>query len=287
MMTTRFLIRVLSPLVLAVSATLPAPAQLPALGEQPWLGYFAVHSGNRQIFGIDSFGEMLLQPVDSGTPVPQKFSVKISPRILETAASGKIISKKVITYSLETSDVATDNLRKTTYRGKVTGGASFEVTVEQERDIIYVSGRLLDPGTIKNPLQMAISARIPVLHPGELKPLDGLSDREKKREEKALADKLKGDRATLKWTDGKSLRLATSEGTDVTDETLSGPGIASLEVQSTVFRKRKLMINASPGTMMTARKAEDAALLKGFELQWLVDSAEDPDGKARLALQFR
>lgn len=239
------------------------------------------------MFGIDSFGEMLLQAVDSGTPVPQKYSVKISPRILETAPSGKITTKMVITDSLETSDAATDNLRKTTYRGKVTGGASFEVTVEQERDIIYVSGRLLDPGTIKNPLQMAISARIPALHPGELKALGGLSDREKKREEKALADKLKGDRATLKWTDGKSLRLATSEGTDVTNEKLSGPGIASLELESTVFRKRKLMINASPGTMMTARKPEAADLLKGFELQWVVDAAKDPDGKARLALQFR
>ena len=287
MMTTRFLIRVLSPLVLAVSATLPAPAQLPTLGEQPWLGYFAVHSGNRQIFGIDSFGEMQLRHVHSDAPGSAKYTVKISPRILETAPGGKITAKKVITDSLETSDVATDKLRKTTYRGKVTGGASFEVTVEQERDIIYVTGRLLDPGTIKNPLQMAISASIPVLYPGKLEPLDGLSDREKKREEKALADKLKGDRATFKWTDGKSLRLDTLEGADVTDEKLSGPGIASLELESTVFHKRKLMINAFPGTMMTARKPEAAALLKGFELQWVVDAAKDPDGKARLALQFR
>lgn len=287
MMTARFLIRAFAPLVLAVSATLPAHAQLPALGEQPWLGYFAVHSGSRQIFGIDSFGEMQLRPVHSDNPGPLKYTVKISPRILETAPSGKTTAKKVIADSLETSDEATGNLRKTTYRGKVTGGASFEVTVEQQRDIIYVTGRLLDPGTIKNPLQMAISVKMPVLYPGDLEPFAGLSEREKKREEKALADKLKGDRASFKWTDGKSLKLDTSEGADVTDEKLSGPGIASLELESTVFRKRKFMIDASPGTMMTARRPEAAALLKGFELQWVVDAAKDPDGKARLALQFR
>lgn len=286
-MNTHWITRTSTTLLLAFAASITAHAQLPTMTQAPWIGLFAVHSDNRQTFSIDSSGDMMLLPEVSGKRISHQYGVKISPRILETTPTGKIISKKINLESLESPDNSTDKLAKTTYKGKTTGDASFEVTAEQERGVIFVTGRILDPGTLKNPLSFAISVKVPNLYPGELKSLEGLSEREKRREEKALADKLKGDRATFKWADGKSLRLATIEGADMKAEALSGPGIVSLELESTVFINRKLMINASPHTMMSAIKADDAPLIKGLDLRWLVDPTKDPDGKARLALQFR
>jgi len=287
MMTTQSLIRALASLALAVSATLPARAQLPRLGEQPWIGYFAVHSSSRYIFSIDSFGAMQIQPVASGEPISHKYFVKIIPNLQETLPSGKIVNKRLDTESLETSDASTDKLQKTTYRAKITGDASFEVTVEQQRDIIYLTGRPLESGTIKNPLSLVFSIAIPDLYPGKLEPDGALSDREKKREAKALANKLKGDRISLKWTDGKSLRRDTTEGADADPKDYNGPGIAGLELDCMVFRKRKLLINASPGTEMTISKPESSEFYKGFQVQWAVNPDKDPDGKARLAIQMR
>ncbi len=279
-------IRASAVLLFAASAIVPAHAQLPTMADEKWLGFFAVHSSNRQLFSIDSVGNMLLEPVNSGKPGAMKYSVSITPKITETSAAGRTTHKKVKTESLETSDSTTGKLQKVTYRGKVTGDAAFEITAEQSRDIIFLSGRLLDPGKVKNP-QLAILVSVPSLYSGTIKSVEGLERRDKKKAEKALADKLRGDRATVKKSNGELLKLSTDEGENMTGETFSGPGITSVELDCSVFDKRTLAISTSTGTSMGLIKKQEDALLKGFDLLWMIDSTKDPSGKAQLAIQFR
>lgn len=280
------LIRACAALWLATSAIVPVQAQLPTIAEEKWLGFFAVHASNRQLFSIDSMGNMLLEPVNSGKPGAMKYGVSIAPKITETSAAGRTTNKKVKAESLETSDSPTGKLQKVTYRAKVTGDATFEITAEQSRDIIYLSGRLLDPGKVKNP-QFAVVVNVPSLFAGELKSVAGLESREKRKVEKKLADKLRGDRATIKKSNGDLLKLTPDEGANVTGEAFSGPGITSVELDCSVFDKRTLAISASTGTSMSLIKKPDAALLKGFDLLWVIDSTKDPADKAQLAIQFR
>ena len=272
---------------LAATGSQTLPAQLPSIDKQPWIGYFAAHTSNRYQIGISSMGELHLKPVVSGAAIANSYLIEIVPTVLETQSSGKIVAKRIIADSLETTDTATDKLEKATYRGRFTGDAAFEITVEQNRGIILVGGRLLDPGKLKNPLKFALSLEIPNLYPSERKPGADLNEREKRREEKALADKLRGDRLSLKRSDGSSLRQPLSESVDAASGEINGPGISELELQTETFRGRRLMLNASPGTAMTLSNSKSAPLYQGFDVAWTPDPTKDPDGKARLAISFR
>ncbi len=273
--------------ILAATGLPPLHAQLPSIDRQPWIGYFAAHTSNRYQIGISSLGELHLKPVESGSAIADSYLIKIEPTVLETQSSGKTIAKRLIADSLETTDSATEKLEKATYRGKVTGDAAFEVTVEQNRGIVFVGGRLLDPGNLKNPLKFAISIKIPNLYPSERKSGTDLSEREKRREEKALADKLRGDRLSLKRSDDSALRQSLSETVQAGSVEINGPGITELELQSETFRGRRLMLNASPGTSMTLSNSKSAPLYQGFEVSWMPDPDKDPDAKARLAISCR
>ncbi len=273
--------------ILSATGLQPLQAQLPSIDKQPWIGYFAAHTSNRCQIGVSTMGELHLKPVVSGSSIADSYVIHIEPTVLETQTSGKTVAKRLIADSLETTDSATEKLEKVTYRGKVSGNATFEVTVEQNRGIIYLGGRLLDPGNLKNPLKFVISVKIPKLQPTARKSGADLSEREKRREEKALADKLRGDRLSLKRSDGSALRLPLSEPVDAGSGEINKPDITELELQSETFRGRKLMLTASPGTAMTLSNSKSAPLYQGFEVAWTPVPTKDPDGSARLAISFR
>lgn len=254
--------------------------------EEKWLGFFAVHSSNRQQFSIDPMGNMLLEPINAGKQGAMKYGVKITPKITETSSAGMTTNKKVVADTLQTSDAATSKLQKVTFRGEVTGNAGFEITAEQSRDIIFLSGRMLDPGKVSNP-QFAILISVPSLYSGQIKSAAGLDKREIRKAEKKLADKLRGDRVTIQKSNGELLRLSTDDGANMTGEEFSKLGITSVELDCSVFDKRTLAISTSVGTSMTLVKKPDDALLKGFDLLWIIDSTKDPSGKAQLSIQFR
>lgn len=273
-------------MLLAAAGPQPAAAQLPALEQEPWRGHFAVHDGSRYQFTVSSVGEMRLIPIVSGKPTGNRTVIKLDPTVSEILPSGKSVTKKLIPDSLETSDAATDELVKTVFRGKVTGSASFEVTVEQKRGIILIGGRILDPGELKNPLRFSISTKIPNLYPNDRKDSDA-NQRQQKKEEKELADKMRSDRLTLKSADDNRFRQNLSDKADPAAEPWRGPGIAELELDSEAYKGRKVQLTASPGTLLKVACDASSPLYQGFSIEWAPDAAKDPEDKARLAVQVR
>ena len=120
-----------------------------------------------------------------------------------------VLSNKNCQLRISAADPATDKLTKVVIRGKSEGTASLEITVEQSRGIIFLGGRILDPGLFKNPLRCSFTATFPNVIPnygGEPKsenPDDRSAKRAAKEQEKADEKKLKEASLSLKWTDGK------------------------------------------------------------------------------------
>jgi hypothetical protein len=168
-----------------------------------------------------------------------------------------------------------------TYRGKVTGDASFEVTINNDRGKISLGGKLLDPGTLKNPLRFAIIVNFPNGYPDNSEKAEG------KKEEKAFADKTKNDRLQLKWTDGKGVKPSLTEATDASSKEINGPGISALSLELSSFQGKKLEFFASDGSSFTLSNASGKSLHDGFKATWLVDPAKDPEGKARLSFEVK
>ncbi|RPJ33804.1 MAG: hypothetical protein EHM17_08955 [Verrucomicrobiaceae bacterium] len=273
-------------LMMVAAGLQPLCAQLPPLAREPWLGYFAVYEGSRYQFAVSSNGEMQLAPIISGKPVSSGTVIKLTPTVSEILSSGKSVTKKLIPDSLETPDAATTKLEKAVFRGKVTGGAAFEVTLEQNRGIIFIGGRILDPGEIKNPLRFSISTKIPNLYPNDR--VDRKADaRQQRKDEKELADKMRSDRLTLKSADDNRFRQNLSDKADPASEPWCGPGIAELELDSEAYKGRKVRFTASPGTLLKVACDASSPLYQGFSIEWAPDAAKDPEGKARLAVQAR
>lgn len=275
-------------LTLAASALQSAHAQLPSLDNEPWRGYFAVHAGKRFQFGIVSQGDMHLKAVDRDGAVMSLSPIPLAVHVREILPNGTAVNRPLNPESLETSDSPTDKLEKTVFRAKAEGGASFEVTVEQSRGMIFLGGRILDPGTLKNPLCVAFSAAFANPYPYDLKPVDETEDeREKKKLLKAFEKKIHGDSISLKWTDGKRLKQALSETVDVSSKEITGPGIAEFEMDVAALPERKFVFTAAPNSSMTLSGGAAAPIYQGFSFLWAPDPAKNADGKARLAINVR
>lgn len=290
---SRFAI-ILSSLALASTLLQSAFAQLPSLNDPPWLGYFAAHGGNRYNFAVTAMGEMVLIPVGTKGPVNNKLGIEIQALILETV-SGNPSPKRLIPDTLETTDTPTDKFEKSVYRCKVSGGATIEVTMEQSRGMIFIGGRVLDPGTIKNPASIALSVKIPNLYPHEKAPAKDddeksskAEEREASKKEKDFLKKIEKDSLTLKWADDKRKKFDLSETLDAITKEGTLTNVVELKLESAAYQGREAQITASPNSTLTiVAGSNPAPLYKGFTLQWTPDTAKDPDGKARLALVVR
>ncbi len=262
--------------VCCASATLPsATAELPILNEKPWLGHFAVAATRRMHFTVSGVGQMKLAPLNkNGVPVGSGSTIVIRFGIEETTPDGKIHTKKFIPGSLESTDQATDQLEKAVIRGKMTGDAAFELTLERDRDVVSIGGRITDPGKLtKNPIRLVISARIPNVY---------VTDKKTERKEKKVFEKkIKDDRIELKWTDGTRHKEALEDTVDVTSKDINGPGIAELEVDISKYNEKKLYFSATENSAITLWNQAPAPLYEGFWIKWHPDAAKDPEGKSR------
>jgi hypothetical protein len=198
---------------------------------------------------------------------------------METLPGGKTSMKDLQVDSFETTDAATEKLGKVTYRGKVTGGAAFEATIEQQRGFILIGGRVTDPGTLKNPLQFVVRVKFTSMYQKE--------KTETKKEISAFEKKTKGDEIKLKWTDGTRHKESLTNPVDATSPEINGPGISELELEAGAFEARKFVFTASPNSSITLSNSELGPLHKGFEIIWTADTAKDPEGKARFAIDVK
>jgi hypothetical protein len=282
---------VFASLVLAVSGIQTASAQLPIIYDAPWRGFFAAHAGKTFQLGIASQGDMQLKPVDrAGSPMGFD-PIVINAAVLETLPNGTSVTRGLIPESLETSDPVTTKMEKVTFRAKVEGGASFEVSVEQTRGIIFAGGRILDPGTLKNPLRVIFLASFShfyVFHVGEHAKSDEMDEREKKKLQKAFERKIQGDSLSMKLKDGKRTKQKLGDSMDAAvAKEINGPGIVEFEMECVDYPDRKILLNSSPNSSMSLFAPAAGPVYQGFTVQWTPDTAKDPEGKARLAINVR
>jgi hypothetical protein len=271
----------LASLLLAVFAAPPAAADLPGINEQPWLGHFAGLESKRFKFGITSKGEMTLTPIDDkGKEVSFVLAIPINIGIEEVMPDGRVSLRGIQPETLETKDATSTRFEKATIRGKTTGDASFEATIEMDRGALNIGGRITDPGTLtKNPIRFAVVARIPSAYRNE-KPAD-------KRAEKAFQKKIEDDRIELRWTDGKRLKQTFEKDVDAASAEINGPGIAAAIAEITAYRGRKFEFTASENSSMRLRNTKPGPLHTGFSIHWTPDAAKDPEGKARLTIEVK
>lgn len=281
MIYQRLLTTILVLLTLSGCGILRVSAQLPTVEKQPWQGYYAAFANKHFQFTVTSDGQIKLTPIgDGGESVAQKMNIPIDITIQEISPDGKVTNKKIKLESLQPAESATNKLVKAGFTGKVTGDASFEVVIEQQRNVISIGGRMLDPGTLKkNPLRFSIHVKFPDPYLNAIKT--------GKKEGKAFGKIIDKDRVDLKWADGKRKKAKLDENVEAIAKESNGAGITSAEIDISSYKGKKFEFACSPNALMNFSNDQPAALHEGFTLVWTPDANKDPDGKARLSFQVK
>ena len=278
----RFL-TVAASILCACAGTQSAMAELPSLTVKEWLGRFAVSANNKYTFEVETSGAIKLLPEGSRKKKTPAYAViKIAPRIEEMMPDGTQAAREIIQSSLESSDPATAELRKTTVRGKVTGDTTFEITIEDRQGTIYMGGKIIQPGpAVKNPLRFSVRTTFPTLYQYESK--TDMSDEEREKFQKKLED----DKITLKWTDGKKVKQTFESNVDGSSDEVSGPGIASAEVDCADYGGKKIILTAATNSSFKLSNPNNEPLWNGYNLTWSADPEKDKGNKAQLAIEVR
>ena len=274
-------IRMIPVILFTCSGLQPGSAELPALGNPPWTGYFVVYSSKIYQFGIYASGEFRLSAMAANNePVMEKLVVPIVVAIEETLPDGKVEIRKVQPGSLQSAQAATERLGKAIITGKVAGDATFECTVEQSRGTILIGGRVLESGTLKNPLRLVIRAAFSSPYPY-------LKDNQNEKAAEAFKKKTKADGIAFKRLDRKADKLPVDQNVDAASPEVNGPGISEAEVRICSYDDRKFVFVASSNSAITLENQAGQPLSKGFSIKWHPDPAKDPAGSARIAIDVR
>lgn len=281
MTAKNFKISALTVGVIGLAGALPLSAELPSMSEKENLGYFIVARSKSFDFGLTSDGKTTIKVLDDkGVPVNNKLTLGVDFNVTETLPDGKKIKRQFNAESLETTSPATDKPKNVVFKGKVTGDIEFEATVSEERGMIMLGGRLLNPTALKNPTQFSIDVRIPSATP------EAKAD-SNKRDAKELEDKMKADKIQVTWTDGKKARIPANKAVEGASKEVSGPGITAANIDFSAYKDRKIQLTASPNSSIMISNPSTRPLSEGFSLNWTADPAKDPAGKARLAIEIR
>jgi hypothetical protein len=274
-------IRGLAIVWVALVSTQPAPAALPCLKEKPWFAYFLVLRDKKFNFGLSGTAEGMLTPMGkTGKPITQSLTLPLAFMVEEILPNGRSVSRKILADSLTTKDAATAKPGQVTFRGKVTGGASFEGHIEVEHGVVAVGGHLLDAGTLKaNPLRFGIRITFPSAY--RHKPqID-------KQAARLFEEMLKDDHFSILWTDDKHVRLTGNDALEAGSKKVNGPGIAGLRVEVSAYQGKSFEFKATKNSKMELWCRLRQPLHRGFSINWYPDPSKDPEGKARLTFDVK
>lgn len=267
-----------------MGGVLPVGAELPMLeGDARWLGYFVGFENKHYSFGMTTDGKTLLRPSGKdGKSVGQQLSVGIDYLVEEILPDGKIQIRNMVPKSLESEQPATSDPRNLVLHGKAASGVTFELRINEEKGVISLAGKVLDPGKLTNPLRFAVRLRFPNAYPSAKRNPD-------KRELKTFETKIKDDRLQLTWTGGKRLRQSTSEPVDLEVKDLNGPGIESLQLEFSSWQEQRMQLTASQVSAMrlSNSKSGPRPLHEGFLATWSMDPTKDPNAMASLRIEMR
>jgi hypothetical protein len=280
--------RAISLLLAAAACITTARAKLPSLDNRVWLGYFAAYEGRDYLFGISAEGEIRIQPLATkGSGSSDKSigttSMTIQIGVEEDAPNARPSVRTIRVESLESADEPTDKLEKTVIRGKVTGDATFELTIERNRNDITISNRLIDAGSLtKNPIRPVVAFNLPLLY--RYDDAEGPSKAQLKLRAK--------DTLELKWTDGTRKKFSLMEEKDATTADFNGPGISMLEIEAGgLMRDRKLNLAAAEGvSVLRAGNSTPQMLSRGMRFTAMPAPAKPggkPNDTARMIISLR
>jgi hypothetical protein len=281
MMTREMKAGVLAVGLLGMAGVFPVSAQLPSLSDKEVLGYFVAVDNKTFQFRLAADGKMSIKVLDSkGNPINNELAIPIVFTIEETLPGGKTISRKISPESLESAQPATLKPKDIAIKGKVTGDIGFEAFVSEERGSIVLGGHLLNPAELKNPTRFLIEVRIPNAV------TEAKADEDKKAA-KEREEKIKDDKLQIVWTDGKKTRIPGDKAVEGSSKEVTGPGITAASIEFGVFKERKIVVTAAPNSSMKLSNSGSRRLPEGFSLFWSADSAKDPQGKARVAIEVK
>ncbi|MES2474175.1 MAG: hypothetical protein V4640_00245 [Verrucomicrobiota bacterium] len=257
-------------------------AELPTLqGENRWLGYHVAFENKKCSLGMTTKGAMVLRPLGKGgKSLASKLFVGIDCLLIETMPDGKEVMLKQIVSSMESEGGATRDPQDLIFRGKVKGGATFELNLDEDRGKIFLGGRVVDTGSSKNPLRFAIRLTLPNAYPSEKKGFD-------KEHQRAFEKKTEDDHLLLDGLNGKRGKLATTDPIDAASIDVNVREIRSAQLEFSSWKERKLKAVATESSALTLELADGMPLWKGFSLVWSATPTQDPQGKARLEIEMR
>ncbi len=269
------MIKLLFPLLALLLGTNAFAGRLPQLDDNPWTGWFAGYERREFRFGVKGDGTAVLIPINerNDDPISPRYWIDIEPVIEEVLDDGSVVTKQTLDTGWTAITEPTDEGGKISYRGTVTGGATFEVHFETDRDTILGGGRVVEKGELtEHPIRFAIRIKIPnVYH---------YVDNEDKVEDSADGDRIRIERA-----DGKKMTLDGWEPVWA-DKDVSGPGVRTASIDLEGYDGREIELESGDGGLFEFWNGEKRPLYKGFTFGWKPDPEKDPEGKARFTIEF-
>lgn len=242
-------------------------ADLPGLKKQPWLGYFiGIEHRKKMRFGVTAKGQGVIDPLDKdGKPVFAKVPFQVNFTVIETLPDGKTVRKQLNSDSLVSEQPATEDPDEPIiFRGKATGDAAFEVTVYPERGGVALSGKLIDKGTLANPVHFEFSLDV---KPYPQRPGDGQS------EIKAFELRAKKDVLRYDTVSRKRGKIEFLEETN--PATTIGEAMTRLDFKTDAFDNHEFEIQTTDKAKLTLADQGSKPLWNGFTLVWRIDEGAD------------
>ncbi len=258
------------------TATLPcAYAELPTLEEKPWYGYYAGYQGKKADFGLDTDGEAIIIPLAKDKKqMTTQYYLKLAYQVVEKTPDGKSVVKKFDVDSITSDTPATAKPGNIVFKGKLEeGGATFEGYFDVVRGSVMVGGRVVDKGTISNPLSFSVKVVVPTAY----------ANAKKVDDEKTFKMKISEDEVQMKLLDGKKAKASAEDPFDEALQAASA-GVNQIEFSIGELAGNTFIFTASAGSKIMVSNTKGQPFYDGLTLTWESDAAADA-AKTRMAMQ--
>jgi hypothetical protein len=251
-------------------------SQLPSLPKQPWIGCFAVYDRSDFIVKIGVDGKILLEVKnDQHKLVGRSKSLVIEP-VIEEMVPGMKQPRKIDRKSLVSLQKPTDKPTNIIFTGKVKGGAKFEISLDYEKDKVFVSGRLLDSDVISPyPLEFSIKVKFGRMY-GSVK-------------QENLAKVIQADKIELTDEVGIKTKYKVDKELNFRDSDFSKKIMNELKVDMKCFAKKRFIFSTEGGGEITLENLRGfpAAPMVGFFVVWKAQQDSSQKNQGRLVIEVK
>lgn len=225
-------------LLVLLCCQLPLAAQLPVMLGNKWAGCHAVHSARNYEFKILPDGAITLVPERrSHEPVAIDKRICIDYGLEEERDDGTRSIKRTTRDTLSSTQEPTAEIHKLEIRGEASGGASFELSVGQQRDVMSLAGRVLDAGRAGQSMCFALRVTIPNIYRSV--------ETDDRKQQRAFEKTARRDLLAIERGDGSSQRLDCGEHAVIDGAALTGKGIRRIALRLSYYEGRTLWFEAT------------------------------------------